>query len=177
MEVKKIDLAAANLAWFADAGQQPEVPTPNARQVAFYIGTQIEELSEKLTCVFGAPVAGWNDLAKAFKAGEYDEFVAGTLEEDPKELLDADIDLLWVSLGAARAQGADVLGAWGEVSRANQEKRWPEDGTFHLDPAPSKVIKPEDWRAPDLTPFVHPSLLATAGKLAAQHAAEEGGAQ
>lgn len=153
------DLLTSNSSWFFAAGQQPGWPTPDARQVAFYAGMQCEELSEKLAIIFG-PKAKVVDYLKgtgeALKRGDFDAKVADALVNDPKGLLDGDIDLQWVTVGSVRAQGADHAGATAEVDRANWDKRFP-DGTFHLNEV-GKVLKPEGWREPDLTPFVHPSL-------------------
>jgi predicted HAD superfamily Cof-like phosphohydrolase len=51
------------------------------------------------------------------------------------------------------SQGANVEGAAAEVSRANLAK-FP-NGVAVRD-ANGKVVKPEDWKAPDLKPFIYP---------------------
>lgn len=157
-----VDLLVSNTLWFVAAGQQPETPTPSSRQTAFYLGMQLEELAEKLAAVWGNGSTLVVDLAAAatdFKAGAFDHHVGAAMSEPAsvKEMLDADIDLLWVSVGAARAQGADVYDAYSAIDTANWDKRFP-DGTFHLDPITNKVLKPEGWKAADLTAFIHPDL-------------------
>ena len=153
------DLLSTTCQWFAAAKQQPAEPTPDSKQAAFYLGMQLEELGEKLSVV--SPVDGkWlMALGEAYKRGMNDGPMALALQDPAKakELLDGDIDLLWVSIGGARAQGADVVGALGEVSETNWNKRW-DDGEFHIDPVTRKILKPEGWVAPDLTPFIHKSL-------------------
>jgi predicted HAD superfamily Cof-like phosphohydrolase len=145
--------------WFVAANQQPAVPEPNIPQIGFYMGMQLEELGEKVAVI--SPMDGeWlKSLGKAYKNGMFNGTIADKLRDpaNAKELLDGDVDLLWVSIGGARAQGADVLGAFGAVSEANWKKRWA-DGEFHNDPTTNKVLKPEGWQAPDLTSFIHPSL-------------------
>jgi predicted HAD superfamily Cof-like phosphohydrolase len=155
----QMDLFTSTLAWFSAANQQPAEPTPDVRQVAFYMGMQLEELGEKIAVVSGMDGDWLKQLGKGFKNGMFDGTVAAKLADPAcaKELLDGDVDLVWVSLGGARAQGADFMGALGAVSEANWGKRWA-DGEFHNDPLTNKVIKPDGWVAPDLTPFVHPSL-------------------
>jgi Uncharacterized protein conserved in bacteria len=155
------NLFYSNLDWFAAAGQMPIAPTPDVRQVAFYLGMQLEEVAEKLEAVLGSGSETAREvqaLATRFKQREFDAQVADTLNnpKGAKALLDGDCDQVWVSIGSARAQGADVLGAYEAVDRANWNKRFP-DGTFHLSEA-GKVLKPEGWEAPDLSNFIHPSL-------------------
>jgi predicted HAD superfamily Cof-like phosphohydrolase len=154
------DLIASTSQWFADANQQPQEPTPNVRQIAFYLGMQCEELAEKLAAIGGGvEVDDLKLLGKQYKEGDFDVNVAEAIEDPAncKELLDGDVDLVWVSIGAARAQGADFAGAYTAVNGANQAKRWP-DGEYHNDPKTNKVLKPEGWQAADLRDFLHPTL-------------------
>jgi predicted HAD superfamily Cof-like phosphohydrolase len=153
---------ARNLQWFVQTGQMPETPTPDVRQSAFYIGMQCEELREKLAAIIGEDsevLSGLKYLATHFKSGRGDEAVrvAFMSPKTVKAMLDGDLDLIWVSVGAARAQGADVQGGYGEVDTANEAKRFP-DGEYHRHPETGKVLKPEGWQEPNLTPFIHESL-------------------
>lgn len=146
--------------WFVTAGQMPEQPKPDVRQVGFYIGMQLEEVAEKLAAVLGHAsdhVKRFHHLGTAFKNGLWDDKVEDALR-DPKyaeELLDADMDLLWVTIGAARAQGADVAGAYEAVGDANWAKF--KDGV-NRDPKTGKVLKPKGWQEPNLKPFMHSTL-------------------
>lgn len=152
--------------WFAATGQIPYGAGPNARQSGFYIGMQVEELAEKLECVLGVNhhmVKEMHSLGNAFKAGNWDDRVLSALTAGlAKDMLDADMDLLWVSIGAARAQGADVTGAYSAVSDANWDKQETDLSTnvkfFRRDPVTGKVLKRAGWRAPDLNAYVHPGL-------------------
>ncbi len=146
--------------WFVKAGQMPEVPTLDFRQAAFYIGMQLEELAEKMEAVFGSPsklAADMQAEASCFKRGEYDLLLESVMDQETAtQLLDADMDLIWVSIGAAAAQGADPVAAYRAVSKANWAKF--HGGVVTRDPVTGKVIKPEGWQSPDLTQFIHSSM-------------------
>lgn len=123
----------------------------NARQTALYIGLQLEEMAEKLEACLQAETLLTNEihnLSGMFKAGHMDHRVEAA---NRAAMLDADIDLAWVTIGSALSQGADVLGAMREVARANLDK-FP--GGVVTKDANGKVTKPDGWRAPDITPFV-----------------------
>lgn len=147
--------------WFVTAGQMPATPAPDVRQVAFYIGMQLEEMAEKLEALGMARLAsGLSAHADLFKRGANDDAVRGALLAGKAEaLLDADMDLLWVTIGAAYAQGADAQGAYAEVAEANWAK-FP-NGVVTRHPETGKVLKPEGWQAPNLTQYLHPSFTAT----------------
>lgn len=123
----------------------------NVRQTALYIGMQLEEMAEKLEAmnVSSAVPPSLRTLSRCFKEGTLDHRVEAG---DREAMLDADIDLAWVTIGSALSQGADVLGAMREVARANLDKIGP-DGEVLKD-ANGKVQKPLGWRAPDVSPFV-----------------------
>lgn len=130
--------------WFVAAGHQPENPKFDAKQAAFYTGMQLEELAEKLGHILGQTsslVVQLHAVADDFKSGKY------TLSQD-SELLDADLDLIWVSIGAARALGVDVEKAYAEVAKSNWAK-FP--AVRHL--VTGKIIKPAGWQPPNLKQF------------------------
>jgi predicted HAD superfamily Cof-like phosphohydrolase len=124
----------------------------NVRQTALYIGLQLEEIAEKLEALVLYFDDDFLDSIKyhsrEFKSGRYDWLVK---ESDRKELLDADIDLMWVTIGSVLSQGADIHGAIAEVNRSNASKM--VDGKLLKD-ANGKVTKPPHFSPPDLTPFV-----------------------
>lgn len=125
----------------------------NVRQTALYIGLQLEEMAEKLEAMdvssFVPP--SLRTLSRCFKDGTLDHRVENG---DREAMLDADIDLAWVTIGSALSQGADVLGAMREVARANLDKIGP-DGSVIKDEN-GKVRKPAGWRGPDNSPFIIP---------------------
>jgi predicted HAD superfamily Cof-like phosphohydrolase len=124
----------------------------NARQTALYIGLQLEEMAEKLeACGFDPASPAVNFLystSSSFKKGLFDYMV---MHADREAMLDADIDLAWVTIGSALSQGADVVAAAEEVSRANLAK-FP-NGVAVRDEN-GKVIKPEGWTGPNLSAFI-----------------------
>lgn len=134
----------------------------NAKQACLYTGLQLEEMAEKIEAIVVGAVTpsvrsyleGLADTlieaSNQFKAGLH---TGDILRGDREALLDADIDLAWVSLGAAFSLSRDVHGAIAEVTRANLSK-FPS-GVAKRDEN-GKVVKPVDWRGPDLSPFVEP---------------------
>jgi predicted HAD superfamily Cof-like phosphohydrolase len=84
---------------------------------------------------------------------EYGELVEAVIADDKVEQLDALVDILVVTMGAIRAAGWDGEAAWKEVMDTNFAKidattgkvRKREDG---------KVLKPEGWKAPELSQFI-----------------------
>lgn len=123
----------------------------NVRQTALYIGLQLEEMAEKLEAIHVESDIPrlLRRLSDGFKSGVLDKRVANG---DREAMLDADVDIAWVTIGSALSQGADLLGALREVARANLDKIGP-DGTVLKDEN-GKVKKPSGWRGPDLAPYV-----------------------
>lgn len=156
----------------------------NVRQTALYIGLQLEEMAEKLEALDIDACAHDENLIQAlgylqhasqdFKNGILDSAVRNA---DRAAMLDADVDLAWVTIGSALSQGADVEGAAGEVARANLSKleecchcggTGEISGEYPGMPCPAcggtglvaikdengKVKKPEGWTPPNIEPFV-----------------------
>lgn len=69
---------------------------------------------------------------------------------DDVEQLDAIIDILVVTIGAGLSRGWDLQAAWDEVMRTNLAKIDPVTGKVRKR-EDGKVLKPEGWKAPDLT--------------------------
>ena len=83
---------------------------------------------------------------------EYKEFVDAPTDTNK---LQESMDLVWVTLGYCLARGWDVEGAWKELTRANMSKLQVDPATGQLRRrADGKILKPEGWRGPDMTPFV-----------------------
>lgn len=87
---------------------------------------------------------------------EWRELKTGLLMENRAEQLNALLDFIGVTIGAIHSAGFDGEGGWKEVISTNfakidfePSKRWKvrkrEDG---------KVLKPQGWVPPDLTPFL-----------------------
>lgn len=84
------------------------------------------------------------------ETGELEDAIA---DNDRIEQLDALVDILVVTIGAIRAGGMNAEGAWKEVMDTNFAKIDPDTGkvTKRED---GKVLKPEDWQAPELSQFI-----------------------
>ena len=74
---------------------------------------------------------------------------------DKVEQLDALIDILVVTIGAIHSLGADAEGAWNEVLQSNLAKIDTLTGKV-IKRADGKVLKPQGWTPPKLSPFVQP---------------------
>lgn len=86
-------------------------------------------------------------------AEEVNELSDAIKQEDAVETLDALIDILVVTIGAVHSMGADAEGAWKEVMASNLSKIDPVTGTVRKR-EDGKVLKPANWRAPNLKPYV-----------------------
>jgi predicted HAD superfamily Cof-like phosphohydrolase len=140
---------------FNRAANRPEEWTPS--MVAKHTGYQLEELAEKLEAIAGTDIRYWTlaqlardmqSLGQQFKRGNFDGAVASAPRGD---LLDADVDLVVVSVGSMQTSGADVRGACSEVARSNLAKL--VDGKAIFDEN-KKIKKPEGWTPPNLAPYV-----------------------
>jgi len=84
---------------------------------------------------------------------ETDELEEAILDNDKVEQLDALVDILVVTMGAIRAAGWDGEAAWKEVMNTNFAKINPETGKV-IKREDGKVLKPEGWKAPELSQFI-----------------------
>ena len=84
---------------------------------------------------------------------EYGELVDAVMADDKVEQLDALVDILVVTMGAIRAAGWDGEAAWKEVMDTNFAKINPDTGKVIKRDA-GKVLKPEGWKAPELSQFI-----------------------
>ena len=102
-------------------------------------------------------VDAWNEpqfnLYTSLIQEEVDELWAANAAADPKECLDALIDILVVTVGAIHSLGADGAGAWNEVMRTNFAKIDPATGRVNKR-EDGKVLKPEGWTPPELDQFI-----------------------
>ena len=84
---------------------------------------------------------------------EYGELVDAVDADDKVEQLDALVDILVVTMGAIRAAGWDGEAAWKEVMNTNFAKVDPTTGKV-IKREDGKVLKPEGWKAPELSQFI-----------------------
>ena len=102
-------------------------------------------------------VGAWNEpqfnLYTKLIQEEVDELWTANAAADPKECLDALIDILVVTVGAIHSLGAEGEGAWNEVMRSNFAKIDTRTG-FVTKREDGKVLKPEGWTPPELDQFL-----------------------
>jgi predicted HAD superfamily Cof-like phosphohydrolase len=87
---------------------------------------------------------------------EFNELVIAESNNDSIEQLDALIDILVVTIGAIHSMGANAESAWKEVMRTNFAKIDKDTGKVRKR-EDGKVLKPQGWTPPDLTPFINQS--------------------
>lgn len=147
------DPIATVIKFNVDAGNSAD--KLNVRMSALYAGLQVEELAEKLEAIGLVAIAKvFDDVATTLKRGDHDVTVAAALADPDKRvaMLDADCDLMVVSVGASIAQGADFPGAIREVCMSNDSKR-NSAGGFDVD-ANGKIKKGAGYFVANLKPFV-----------------------
>lgn len=102
-------------------------------------------------------VCQWNksqlDMYHALIKEESQELQEAFDANDRVEILDALIDILVVTAGAIHSMGANGEAAWDEVMRTNFAKIDPDTGKVKKR-SDGKVLKPENWQAPNLQPYV-----------------------
>lgn len=144
-----VDIIGEVVKWNEDAGNTSLMF--NVRQTAFYTGMQCEELAEKLVaCGLPGMAQVVESLGQELKNGKYDACIR---HGDWQEMLDADCDLMVVTIGSAMSQGADFKGAMNAVIGANEAKRWPDGKLIRNEQG--KITKPPMWQAPNLEPYVY----------------------
>ena len=136
----------------------------NASQAGLYLGLQFEELAEKIEAMRTGTIttsASENLLnlemflkswAKRFKEGEHR---GDLLRCNHANLIDADFDLAWVSLGALHSESMDANGVCAIGSYSNLAK-FP--GGVCTKDANGKIQKPADWKKPDFEQLVDKSV-------------------
>ena len=88
---------------------------------------------------------------------EWKELKVALESNDRVEQLDALLDFIVVTTGAIHSAGFDGEGGWKEVMRTNFAKIDKETGKVRKR-EDGKVLKPQGWTPPDLTPFVVKAL-------------------
>lgn len=85
---------------------------------------------------------------------EYNRELKDAIEaKDRVEIFDALLDIIVVTIGAMNSLGVDAEGGWNEVMQTNFAKIDPETGKCRKR-EDGKILKPEDWIAPDLAKFI-----------------------
>lgn len=85
---------------------------------------------------------------------EFTEYVDSVNSEDLHDQLDALVDLVYVTLGAAHLHGFDFNEAWRRVHSANMSKVLAQSSEESKRGYSKDVVKPEGWTAPDLSDLV-----------------------
>jgi predicted HAD superfamily Cof-like phosphohydrolase len=88
---------------------------------------------------------------------EWKELKVALETKDRVEQLDALLDFIVVTTGAIHSAGMDAEGGWKEVMRTNFAKIDKDTGKVRKR-EDGKVLKPQGWTAPDLSPFVAKAL-------------------
>lgn len=154
--ITRREFVAAIEAFCLATGDANEQRTVDPKTVARYIGMQFEELAEKVAAIGFLEMTEWLDgVGETFKSGKYDAFVEYALTDSDRAtgMLDADIDLAWVSLAGSFAAGANVRDACHEVATSNISKISP-DGKVQRD-ANGKIMKPPYFVGPNLGSLVN----------------------
>ena len=81
---------------------------------------------------------------------ELTEIEAAYEASDLPGVLDGLIDLVYVALGTGVCMGLPWAAAWEEVHRANMSKVRGANASRDLSTHAVDLIKPPDWRPPDL---------------------------
>jgi predicted HAD superfamily Cof-like phosphohydrolase len=84
---------------------------------------------------------------------EWKELQVALEKGDRVEQLDALLDFIVVTTGAIHSAGFDGEGGWKEVMRTNFAKIDKDTGKVRKR-EDGKVLKPQGWTPPDLTPYV-----------------------
>lgn len=157
-----IPFAAAVEGFMAIGGQTTD--RFNARQACLYTGLQFEELAEKIEVITGGCVTKeardhLNELANVLKeaAAEFKNgmHMGDMLRCEHDELIDADFDTAWVSIGAVLSESRHGLLAIAHGTYTNLAK-FP-NGKAERDEN-GKIKKPPGWKRPDFKPYLDESV-------------------
>jgi predicted HAD superfamily Cof-like phosphohydrolase len=88
---------------------------------------------------------------------EFEELQDGVKLNDRVEILDALMDIIVVTVGAAHSLGVDVEGAWQEVVDNNNSKIDKETGKVRKR-EDGKILKPDGWQPPNFEQYVLKSV-------------------
>ncbi|WP_227670227.1 nucleoside triphosphate pyrophosphohydrolase family protein [Psychrobacter namhaensis] len=125
-------------------------PEPTDKDVCTQIGCHYEEVYEMDVALYGYEPSHNGEIADWYK-GDSISVVNVIQRMDKVELLDALCDQIVTATGVAYMMGFDIEGALKEVIRSNNSKM--VKGKFEYDEN-GKIMKPESYSEPDLTPFL-----------------------
>lgn len=131
-------------------------PEPTTNDICTQIGCHFEEVAEMHLSLGDSKMCHFVDQnANDYKKGYTNSIVGMMVREhgglSKIELLDALCDQIVTATGVAYMMGFDIEGALKEVIRSNNSKM--VDGRFEFDDN-GKIMKPDSYSKPDLTPFV-----------------------
>ena len=130
-------------------------PEPTDKDLSTQIGCLFEEVVELLEGLGLQNTRAREQLhyiAGLFKANTFGDYIEALSYEKRIEIVDACCDINVTSVGVMQLLGSvDVLGAQREVIRSNNSKM--VKGKFIFDDN-GKIMKPDSYSKPDLTPFV-----------------------
>ncbi len=152
------ELLGAVIDFMSTAGQT--ICKLNVRQACLYTGLQIEELAEKIDAIVEGTITPsqrahlealsimLHKYAKEFRDGMHEGDI---LRSNYADLIDADFDLAWVSLGALVSTSPDPVGAVAHGTFTNLDKF--VNGVALKD-GNGKVMKRPGWQQPDFSAYI-----------------------
>ena len=97
----------------------------------------------------------------AFLMEELAEYTNAITKKDAAGALDALVDIVYIALGTAWLFNLPFEKAWNEVQKANMSKIRAKDKTGKRG-TKFDVIKPKDWKAPNIEKIIDEVLVANA---------------
>lgn len=102
----------------------------------------------------GSMAASTFEFRRKFLQEELNEFIAANANDDVEGQLDAMIDLIYVAAGTLVMMGflpTQMNEAWRRVQEANMQKMRVPSAEHSKRGSAYDVIKPDGWKAPDLS--------------------------
>jgi predicted HAD superfamily Cof-like phosphohydrolase len=129
----------------------PATPQPMTREaIKFIVRMVLSEMTELAQTVCESPEEAVRFVADCVGA---DTNMTYTKPTDEVSLIaeqnDAFVDAWYYMLNCAAKHGVNLSAIFDVVHGANMAKRGP-DGKFHRRPEDGKVIKPDNWKEPDI---------------------------
>ena len=94
----------------------------------------------------------------AFLMEELAEYTNAITKKDAAGALDALVDIVYIALGTAWLFNLPFEKAWNEVQKANMKKIRAKDTTGKRG-TKFDVVKPKDWKAPDIKKIIEEERL------------------